>query len=45
MKDRIFSTVGLWVIVGLIIWVGGLFSVAEQAAFCLKTQLRLVLIA
>ena len=39
MKDRIFSTVGLWAIVGLIIWVGGLFSVAEQAAFCLLAVL------
>lgn len=33
MIDRAFSTIGLWVIVGLIIWVGGFFSIAEQAAF------------
>jgi phosphatidate cytidylyltransferase len=33
MKDRALSTVGLWVVVGLVIWVGGFFSVAEQASF------------
>ena len=33
MKDRALSTIGLWVIVGLVIWVGGFFSVAEQASF------------
>jgi phosphatidate cytidylyltransferase len=33
MIDRAFSTIGLWVAVGLIIWVGGFFSLAEQAAF------------
>ena len=33
MKDRAFSTIGLWVVVALIIWVGGLFSIAEQACF------------
>ena len=33
MKDRALSTIGLWVVVGLIIWVGGFFSVAEQASF------------
>jgi phosphatidate cytidylyltransferase len=33
MKDRALSTVGLWVIVGLVIWIGGFFSVAEQASF------------
>jgi phosphatidate cytidylyltransferase len=33
MKDRAFSTIGLWVVVGLVIWVGGFFSVAEQASF------------
>jgi phosphatidate cytidylyltransferase len=33
MKDRALSTIGLWVVVGLVIWVGGFFSVAEQASF------------
>ncbi len=33
MKDRALSTLGLWVVVGLVIWVGGFFSVAEQASF------------
>ena len=33
MKDRALSTVGLWVVVGLVIWVGGFFSVSEQASF------------
>lgn len=33
MKDRTLSTIGLWVVVGLVIWVGGFFSVAEQASF------------
>jgi phosphatidate cytidylyltransferase len=33
MKDRALSTIGLWVIVGLVIWVGGFLSVAEQASF------------
>ena len=35
MKDRALSTIGLWVVVGLVIWVGGFFSVAEQASFAL----------
>ena len=33
MKDRALSTIGLWVVVGLVIWIGGFFSVAEQASF------------
>ena len=33
MKNRTLSTIGLWVVVGLVIWVGGFFSVAEQASF------------
>jgi phosphatidate cytidylyltransferase len=33
MKDRALSTVGLWVVVGLVIWVGKRFGVAEQASF------------
>jgi hypothetical protein len=33
MKDRALSTIGLWIVVGLVIWVGGFFSVAEQASF------------
>lgn len=33
MKDRALSTIGLWVVVGLVIWMGGFFSVAEQASF------------
>lgn len=33
MRDRALSTVGLWVVVALVIWVGGFFSVAEQASF------------
>jgi len=33
VKDRALSTIGLWVVVGLVIWVGGFFSVAEQSAF------------
>ena len=39
MKDRALSTLGLWVVVGLVIWVGGFFSVAEQAAFGLLALL------
>ncbi len=39
MIDRAFSTIGLWVVVGLIIWVGGFFSLAEQAAFGLLSIL------
>ncbi len=35
MRDRALSTIGLWVVVGLVIWVGGFFSVAEQASFAL----------
>ncbi len=37
MKDRTLSTIGLWLVVGLVIWVGGFFSVAEQASFGLLT--------
>lgn len=33
MKDRALSTLGLWLVVGLVIWVGGFFSVAQQASF------------
>ena len=33
MKDRALSTIGLWVIVGLVIWVGNFFSFAEKASF------------
>jgi len=33
MKDRALSTIGLWIVVGLVIWAGGFFSVAEQASF------------
>jgi phosphatidate cytidylyltransferase len=33
MKDRALSTIGLWIVVALVIWVGGFFSVAEQASF------------
>ncbi|MFM7742293.1 MAG: hypothetical protein ACKO8X_02215, partial [Verrucomicrobiota bacterium] len=33
MKDRALSTIGLWVVVGLVIWIGNFFSVAEQASF------------
>ena len=33
MKDRALSTIGLWVVVGLVIWLGGVFKVAEQASF------------
>jgi len=33
MKDRALSTIGLWIVVGLVIWIGGFFSVAEQASF------------
>ena len=33
MKDRAFSTIGLWVVVGLVIWVGKQLGVAEQASF------------
>ncbi len=33
MKDRALSTIGLWVVVGLVIWVGNLFSFAEKASF------------
>lgn len=39
MKDRALSTIGLWVVVGLVIWVGGFFAVAEQAAFGLLVLL------
>jgi phosphatidate cytidylyltransferase len=39
MKDRTLSTIGLWVVVGLVIWVGGFFSVAEQASFGLLALL------
>ena len=39
MKDRALSTIGLWVVVGLVIWVGGFFSVAEQASFGLLALL------
>lgn len=39
MMNRALSTVGLWVIVGLVIWVGGFFSVSEQAAFGLLALL------
>ena len=39
MKDRALSSIGLWVVVGLVIWVGGFFSVAEQAAFGLLALL------
>ena len=39
MKDRALSTLGLWVVVGLVIWVGGFFSMAEQAAFGLLALL------
>ncbi len=39
MIYRTLSTVGLWVVVGVVIWVGGLFSVAEQAAFALLALL------
>ena len=42
MKDRALSTIGLWVVVGLVIWVGGFFSVAEQASF---GQLALIICA
>lgn len=41
MMHRTLSTVGLWVVVGLVIWVGGFFSVAEQAAFLLLAGLTL----
>ena len=33
MKDRALSTIGLWVVVGLVIWIGNFFSIAEQASF------------
>ncbi len=33
MIDRAFSTIGLWLVVGLVIWVGGRFGLAEKAAF------------
>lgn len=39
MKDRILSTIGLWTVVFLIIWVGGFFSVSEQVAFALLAVL------
>ena len=39
MIDRAFSTIGLWLVVGLVIWVGGFFSFAEQAAFGLLSIL------
>lgn len=39
MRDRALSTIGLWVIVGIVIWVGGFFSVAEQASFGLLALL------
>lgn len=39
MKDRALSTIGLWVVAGLVIWVGGFFSVAEQASFGLLALL------
>ena len=46
MKDRALSTIGLWVVVGLVIWVGGFFSVAEQASFgLLALMLRVALLA
>lgn len=41
MMHRTLSTVGLWVVVGLVIWVGGFFSMAEQAAFLLLAGLTL----
>jgi phosphatidate cytidylyltransferase len=39
MKQRALSTIGLWLVVGLVIWVGGFFSVAEQASFSLLALL------
>lgn len=33
MKDRAFSTIGLWTVVGVFIWIGSLFSAAEIFAF------------
>ncbi len=41
MMHRTLSTVGLWVVVGLVIWVGGFFSLAEQAAFLLLAAITL----
>ncbi|MGA0133606.1 MAG: phosphatidate cytidylyltransferase [Opitutales bacterium] len=42
MRHRAFSTIGLWTVVGLVVWVGGMFSVAEQAAFLLLATLILL---
>ena len=39
MKQRALSTIGLWLVVGLVIWVGGFFSIAEQASFGLLALL------
>ena len=39
MRDRILSTVGLWTVVFLVIWVGGFFSLREQLAFILLAAL------
>jgi phosphatidate cytidylyltransferase len=41
MMHRTLSTVGLWTVVGLVVWVGGFFSLAEQAAFLMLAGLAL----
>ena len=41
MRHRALSTIGLWTVLGLVIWVGGFFSVAEQAAFLILAVITL----